>query len=189
MSAIEEAKKAILKKAKESNEEWQIKLHISLVRDIAVKLAQKLGADSEIVEISAWLHDFSRLGESGEDHHIRGAAEAERILKQVGYPPDKIKAVRHCIEGHRASDILPESLEAKVVSAADAMSHFHVMPLLFWIAGRNGKDRRESFDWVSEKIKRDWEKKILFPEAREMVKKEYDAIATLLESMKKQFEK
>jgi len=47
-------------------------------------LTSKTGADEEIVEIAALLHDIASIKYNDvENHHISGAKEAERILKKL----------------------------------------------------------------------------------------------------------
>lgn len=51
--------------------------HIVYVVKYAKQLAEKLSADSEIVEIAALLHDYAGIKDStmAEEHHIHGASE------------------------------------------------------------------------------------------------------------------
>ena len=55
--------------------------HIVSVVKYAKQLALLLGADEEVVELAALLHDYAGIKDSAlaEEHHIHGAAEAERI--------------------------------------------------------------------------------------------------------------
>lgn len=99
--------------------------HIISVVKYAKILAEMLEADEEIVELSALLHDYASIKSTHlyKDHHIHGAAEAEIILKQLGYNSNKIEQIKHCILSHRAS-VITERLsdEAKCVASADAMA-------------------------------------------------------------------
>jgi uncharacterized protein len=73
----------------------------------AVKIARWLaplaGADPDVVECAAWLHDCRKLlnDPRTKDHHAQEASEAvEGILAGTDFPPAKIPAVRHAIEHH-----------------------------------------------------------------------------------------
>ena len=73
----------------------------------AVKIARWLaplaGADPEVVECAAWLHDCRKfLNDPGsKDSHAQDAAQAvAAILAGTDFPADKIPAVRHAIEHH-----------------------------------------------------------------------------------------
>lgn len=77
--------------------------HTLAVVKIARWLAPKVGADPEVVECAAWLHDCAkRLKDSrSKDSHARDASElVPKILDGTNFPPEKIPAVRHAIEHH-----------------------------------------------------------------------------------------
>jgi uncharacterized protein len=66
-------------------------------------LAPATGADLEVVECAAWLHDVAkRLKDpQGKDTHaLDASARVEEILAGTDFPPRKIPAVRHAIEHH-----------------------------------------------------------------------------------------
>ncbi len=121
MSKIEKVREIV----KSECDEWLWKHHICHVVKYSKVLAEKLGADIEIAELGALLHDIGIVKYGKEDHEITGVAEAERILKSVGYPQNVIDEVKHCVESHRGSkDIKPRTITAKIVANADAMAHF-----------------------------------------------------------------
>jgi uncharacterized protein len=99
--------------------------HIVRVSAIACRLAEALGADVEVVRAAALLHDASGAlpgGTSRASHEDASAAFARMILREEGWPPERIEAVAHCIHTHRfRGDQLPESLEAKVLFDADKL--------------------------------------------------------------------
>ncbi|MFZ5966931.1 MAG: HD domain-containing protein [Bacillota bacterium] len=156
--------------------------HIVYVVKYAKQLAEKFGADIEIVEIAALLHDYASIKESSlyEEHHIHGANEAEQILTEFGYPPEKIDKVKHCILSHRGSVISERlTLEAQCVASADAMSHiFQVASLLHFAYVKRGMSVDEGKAWVLGKIERSWKK--LCPEARGMINDYYIYVKRIL---------
>jgi len=169
--------KTIMKDKCTDKYSWQY--HILPVVKYAKLLAKKLNADEEIVEVSAWLHDV-KMFDDDENHHTSGPIEAEKILKELNYPNEKIEKVKHCIHSHRKSkDIKKESIEAECVASADVMAHFDSIPYLFYIAftlRKMGLD--EGKEWVKKKLERGWDK--LIPEAKEMVKEKYEDIMKTL---------
>ncbi len=70
--------------------------HIVAVVKNAEILAEKYGADREIVMIAAWLHDIASITEYSlyELHHIHGAEMAYSILKEYGYEDKRILLVQ-----------------------------------------------------------------------------------------------
>ena len=66
-------------------------------------LAPRVGADADVVECAAWLHDVATCLKDphGKDTHAHDAsARVEEILRGTDFPPEKIPAVRHAIEHH-----------------------------------------------------------------------------------------
>lgn len=77
--------------------------HTCATVKIARWLARATGADPEVVECAAWLHDCRKLlnDPRTKDHHAQEASDAvEGILRGTDFPPAKIPAVRHAIEHH-----------------------------------------------------------------------------------------
>ena len=100
--------------------------HVMRVFNMAVHIAEKEGADIEIVQYAALLHDLSRQEEdsnSGRTNHAEDAKEiAEQILMEHGISNEKIDKVLHCIESHRyRGNIKPATKEAKVLFDADKL--------------------------------------------------------------------
>jgi uncharacterized protein len=70
---------------------------------IARWLAPLVGADLEVVECAAWLHDCRKFlnDRQSKDSHAQDAAGAvPGILAGTDFPPAKIPAVQHAIEHH-----------------------------------------------------------------------------------------
>jgi uncharacterized protein len=151
------------------------KYHLGLVAKHAIALAEKLKADSEVVVLAAYLHDYAALLDikNAPRHHLIGAKEAARILKKLGLPAEKIKAVKECIYSHRGSvHIRKKSLEAKIVASADAMAHFYYIPDMFYLAyGVHRLKTEDGAAWLKAKLQRSWDK-IVLPEGREMIKRD-----------------
>lgn len=111
--------------------------HISRVVYHAVELAKQYGADIEIVELGALLHDVSMPSEYGDrsEHHIFSTEIAEKLLKEFDYPADRIERVKKCVFNHPGRNMhLRESTEETCVSDADALAHFDRIPSLFSLA-------------------------------------------------------
>lgn len=147
----------------------------------AKELAEKLGADVEIVEISAWLHDIGAIVYGREDHHLTGAKIAEEKLREFDYSEDKIMIVKKCIENHRGSvDAKRESLEEQIIAEADALSNFDNISGIFKAAFMyEDLDQSEAQKAVYRKLKNKWDK-LHFTQSRELVRAKYEAAVTLL---------
>jgi HD superfamily phosphodiesterase len=151
--------------------------HIQHVVRYGRLLAQQRGADSEIVELAALLHDYAGVKDFAlyPNHHIHGPIEAEKVLSVLGYPPEKIAAVKYCIANHRGS--VPgdrQTLEAQCLADADAMAHIGQVPsLMRMVFVERGLDIDEGTRWVREKLERSWQK--LSAPAQAMMREYYTA--------------
>ena len=163
--------------------------HVAIVYKYAVLLAEKLDADKEVVELGAYLHDYGQAKHPDclQEHHTTGVKLAGELLVECGYDQELITHVQECIRTHRGSlDLKPQSLEAHILTNADAMSHFDGLFCLFKVEFRKGKDAGEAATYLRDKIERDWTKKLTLPEAKAMVKEKYEAAKLLLDASSRQ---
>ena len=116
--------------------------HTLAVVKLARWLAPLAGADLEIVECAAWLHDCRKLLKAGKgkDTHAQDASGAvAAILDGTDFPPAKIPAVRTAIERHvglkRKTRLEP--VEAACLWDADKLSKIGAASLVHFacIAG------------------------------------------------------
>lgn len=151
--------------------------HIPQVAENARRLAPRFGADPEVVEIAALLHDYAAVKDEAlyEDHHLHGAVEAQKILNSFGYSPEKTEAVKHAIAAHRASvPVEKRSPEAECLANADALTHIeNVASLLYLAYVEHAMGIDEGAAWVREKLQRSWRK--LRDDVQDMVRETYEA--------------
>jgi uncharacterized protein len=100
--------------------------HVLRVYRTAEYLAEKEGADLEIVRAAVLLHDAQGSstggGDEREGHHEISAQFAAKVLGDEGWPQERIEAVQHCIRTHRfRSPKTPETIEAQVLFDADKL--------------------------------------------------------------------
>ncbi len=156
--------------------------HILPVIQNAKRLAPRFGADPEIVELAALLHDYASIKDKAlyEDHHIHGPIEAEKLLKRFSYRKEKTEAVKDAIATHRASvRVEYRSAEGACLANADAMSHIEHVPSLLYLAYiHHGMGIDEGKTWVKTKLQRSWQK--LREDVQDIVRGEYEAALKLL---------
>lgn len=155
--------------------------HFSQVAEYAGQLADKLGGDKEVILIASWLHDIGSIMCKREDHHITGAEIAEKELKELNFPQEKIELVKKCILNHRGSqNNIRESLEEKILADADAMSNFNNIPGIFKAAFvYENKDQEGARESVRKKLENKWNK-LHFEDSQKIIKPRYEAIMLLL---------
>ena len=62
-------------------------------------------------------------GAGRKQHHLASAEFAERVLREEGWPAERIAAVQHCIRAHRfrGTGEGPQTVEARVLFDADKL--------------------------------------------------------------------
>lgn len=156
--------------------------HIKAVVENGAHLARQLGADEEVVIISAWLHDIASVTDFKlyEEHHIHGAEVAKEILQRLDYDRDKIELVQKCILNHRGSKVREkQSIEEQCMADADAISHFYDIPSLFYLAYANRKlGMEEGKTFVKNKLERSYNK--LSIRSKVLYKEKYNEVMRML---------
>jgi uncharacterized protein len=135
--------------------------HVMRVHALCLKLSEGESVDLEVLEAAALLHDIATVGEqkdsSGKtDHAIEGAKVAEKFLKSIDFPKEKINHVSDCIVSHRfRSDNRPKTLEAKILFDADKLETIGAIGIartFAWI-GKNGAHIYRKVDDIEEYAK------------------------------------
>lgn len=182
---IEKVKEELLVRCKKHEEKvgydfWNE--HIKFVVKNAVKLADEFGADKEIVELGALLHDIAMPSGIGprEEHHIYGEKIAEELLTEYGYPKDKIERVKKCVLNHRGmADFPRNTIEEECIADADVIAHFDCLPSMFNLAFKeHGMSIPEGTEFVKKKLQRDYNK--LSERTRVLLKDRYENIMSVL---------
>ena len=156
--------------------------HITQVVKIGKKIAGRFNADPEIVEIAALLHDYAGIKDHSlhKEHHMHGAIEGGKILKDLNYPEQKIEAVKHCIRNHRGS--VPGKRgtpEAECLASADAIAHIEYVPSLFYLAyAKFDMNIDDGTDWIRKKLNRTYKK--INPELRYLIDEKYKSAINLV---------
>ena len=156
--------------------------HIVAVVKNAEILADKYGADKEVVLIAAWLHDIASITDYSlyDLHHIHGAEMAHSILKEYRYDSQKIRMVQECIKNHRGSvNLEKNSLEELCVADADAISHFDSVPGLLYLAYvQKGMGVEAGKEFVKNKLARSFQK--LSTESKQYYQNKYEKVMEVL---------
>ena len=153
--------------------------HIKLVVDEALKLASVYGADKEIVELGALLHDIALVSNVGTkvDHHTNGAKIAEEILTNLNYPRDKMQRVVNCVLHHRSSKNA-ENIEELCVCDADILAHFDNIPMIFFKSFTMGKMTLSDKDFFIQGFQKEFDD--LSDRTKETFKDKYENIMQVL---------
>ncbi len=185
MNVVDEVKIFVEKECKKSSSKYGFEpfvFHFTPVVKYAIELSNELGGDKEVIIISAWLHDIGSIKIGRKNHHITGAKIAEKKLKELNYPLEKIELVKKCILNHRGSiDNERESIEEKIISDADALSAFDNVSGIFKAAFvYENLDQGQAKKVVIEKLERKWNK-LHFDFSKKLIKPKFDAAILLLQ--------
>ena len=110
-------------------------------------------ADLSVILLSVYLHDIGHYPiNDEEDHAVSGEMIARNILEKEGFDKEIIEKVAHCIRAHRCKDVMPETIEAKIVAFIDSVSHATDNNMYLGMAKA---DTRLSVEQMLNKIDRD----------------------------------
>lgn len=134
------------------NYRWE---HVQAVVALARWLAAETGADAEIVEAAAWLHDIAK---SEADHARVGAARAREILTATDFPAAKIEAVADAIAQHEGLILAaPLALLASAVlwdadklTKLGATGELHMLAVGFTLRPTTAEMAEEQRRWIEE---------------------------------------
>ena len=186
MSEItEKIREELIKRCNTFNEKYGYDFwneHIKYVVKNAIELAEKYGADIEVVELGALLHDSAAVYEYGpiEEHNVYGEKLADKMLSDLNYDETKKELVKKCVLNHRSSTKLNRNtIEEKCVADADVIAHFDRIPDLFSLAYHDrGMTILEGANYVKGKLERDFNK--LSDESKVLLKDRYENIMKVL---------
>ena len=184
MSIVQKIKKFVEAECKKPGSKYGYEpfvFHFAPVAEYAGKLADELGGDKEVVLIAAWLHDIGSIMHGREDHHITGAKIAEKKLRELKYPQEKIALVKKCILNHRGSTRSKrQSLEEQILAEADTLSNFNNISGIFKAAFiYEKKDQGEAVESVGKKLENKW-KQLRFKKSKQLIRPKYEAAMLLL---------
>ncbi len=156
--------------------------HILIVKEYACRLAELLGADREIVEISAYLHDISAVRDIStiNRHSDLGAEIAESILMEKSYDPYNIKLIKQVIKSHSKPIKIGEgNLEEVCISNADAVSQI-VNPSywLYFAFSIRKLSYAEGISWYNGRVEENYDG--LIDIARNMIRDKYSSVKNII---------
>lgn len=184
---LEQKVKLLYTEKLDSRDEWSDWLypnHVLVVTSNAKQLAERVGADVELSQVAALLHDIAdiKMPRVNPSHAEESLKLARQLMQECGYSEAAIKlVVDDAIRFHSChGDEHPQNKEGLVLATADSLAHLQTGFYVFatWSLGKD-KTLAEVRDWVLNKIERDLNKKIAFADIREAARPDYEMIKQL----------
>ena len=163
---------------------YHLKSHVSEVEKWAKHLLKKFPeANSEVVLLAVWMHDLGHYPILTEiDHAIRSEKRAKEFMEKLNYSKDKMEKVLHCVRAHRCRDVMPNSIEAKIIACVDSASH--MTESMYFDMAKDDKENNREFR-VYAKMERDFRDLGAFPEIQKELKKLFETWKKLIQIYEK----
>ena len=162
--------------------DWE---HVERVFVLSTMIAENEGADVELCQIGALLHDIGRV--IGEPHNLTGRGRAKVLLRGMGYPSKKIELVLRIIQTHTMSEWENlESLEEKIIWDADKLDGLGAIGIAraFHMRGEKGMEFHD-FSWFQEDTMLRFER-LNTDTAKELGMKRIDFMKDFFEKLEKE---
>lgn len=166
--------------------DWVWPEHVPVVVKNARRLAEAKGARVELAMAAALLHDIADVKMKRWDaaHAAESMRLAAELLEESGYTAEEVALiVEDALRWHSGYDgRLPDSLEGKILAAADGLAHIQTDFYLraAWEFGHaDEKTLAEVKAWALPKMERDFRVKICFDDVREAARADYQALRSL----------
>jgi hypothetical protein len=155
---------------------WFVKWHLDVVERIALELlAYYPEADRELVEVMVWLHDYGKTLDFAHQYEVTLSAGRKK-LQELQFPEvftDKAISYIETLDKKMELDLRESPIEVQIVSSADGCSHLVGPFLHFWWDEHPNKTFEELMQDNRYKADKDWNRKIVLPEARKAFESRY----------------
>lgn len=161
--------------------DWAYPNHVLVVADLTEKIAKKQEANVELAVAGALLHDIADavMARRSPNHESESLKLAGKMLQESGFSAnDTAFVVNEIIKPHSCKELIPTTLEGKVMATADGAAHFltDFYPLFCW-RHYGPKDDYQAFkDWMRAKLEKDFTKKLFFDDIKQEVMPHYEAL-------------
>ena len=164
---------------------------------LAAKIARGRPIDDDVLFASAWLHDLGVfIGHRPQglkalaawDNVAYAMRKAPAILKRLGFPPQKIRAVTEAIRTHQPA-AKPTTNEGMVLRDADILEQLGAVSILRTVSkvGRDTRFTRFSDALnVLERNLQELPKQLRFPTARRLARARVAALKRFLKAAEKE---
>jgi uncharacterized protein len=161
--------------------------HIKRTLFWAKKLGQDLEADMEVLIPGVMLHDIG-VTKDRKKHYQRGIEQAEKILREIDFPSQKIDRVLHIIEAHsRYGGPTPRTLEAKIMWDVDAIDYAGAVGItravIRGLSDNSFDGNIFNFSVLLKNIVKEVEDKLFFKESKKIIQPRIEFLNVFLKQL------
>jgi len=179
---IESFRQVVIEASSDTNfvhHPWFVKYHLEIVDQIANELLEFYPeANPELVKVLVWIHDYGKALDFDNQYELTLIKGREK-LAELGFDPvftDKVIDYMSILDRKLELDLNNAPIEVQIVSSADGCSHFVGPFMSLWWWENPDKHIDELLNDNNKKIDKDWNRKIVLPEARKAFEKYHDVI-------------
>lgn len=175
---------------------WFIEWHLKIVERIALELAEHYPeVDHHFISVLAWLHDYGKLLDYDRQYeHAMYGKGCDKLI-ELGFDEAFATKAADSIElmdKKMDVDLHGAPIEVQIISSADGCSHLAGPFMhLFWHEATDttftGKTFEELMELNRKQAMKDWERKIVLPEARAACEKYYQVTMAQSGALPKKF--
>lgn len=156
--------------------DWYVPFHLEFVERIAGELlALYPHADATMVNVLIWMHDVGKMIDPAYQYQAT-LTYGRKLLPDLGFDEAFVqRAIDELatLDRSREIDLHQASIEVRIVSSADGCSHMVGPFMPIWWHENPARSTRELMADNLAKLAKDWNRKIVLPEAREAFASRY----------------
>ena|ERR1700757_546397 len=161
--------------------DWGYPNHVLFVAEKTERIATAQNANVELAVTGALLHDIADavMARRNPEHESKSLALANELLLESGFSEDETTfVIDEVIKPHSCKELMPTTLEGKVMATADGAAHFltDFYPLFCWRHYGPEDDYEVFKEWMLSKMEKDFSKKIFFDDVKIEIQPRYEAL-------------